>query len=157
MANHFVKSFSSNNESNISGPAASSSMMGDSSGYALNLSPDTHGHPVETLSGMALMLAEWSLVGRVFGHSGKLFGLSNKGLKHLGKHLGDFQKLDPGFTLNSQIDLGMQIASNTRNFVNNVNGSLGYEAMVMIGNSLVRVRAVVNASGNLRSVYIVTK
>lgn len=44
-------------------------------------------------------------------------------------------------------------AINSKNFVNEVNGSKGYEAIVKIGESSVRVRSVVNSPGNLRTVY----
>ncbi|MDP5210229.1 hypothetical protein [Microbulbifer sp. 2205BS26-8] len=80
-------------------------------------------------------------------------GISKKGLKHLSKHLKDFKKFDSKFSLDDQVELGKKIASNPSNLVNVRNGSQGFESVVKIGESSVRVRAVVNASGNLRSVY----
>ncbi len=84
-------------------------------------------------------------------------GTSKKGLKHIAKHTEEFKALDKSFTLEKQVDLGKQIAGNPKNLVNKVNGSKGYEAIVKIGESNVRVRAVVNSSGNLRSVYPIMK
>ncbi|WP_179957524.1 RHS repeat-associated core domain-containing protein [Exilibacterium tricleocarpae] len=79
--------------------------------------------------------------------------LSKNGLKHLKKHLKDFQKLDPNFNLRDQIRLGRKIASNPENLVNTKNGSQAFQAVVNVGGNSITVRSVVNSSGNLRSVF----
>lgn len=80
-------------------------------------------------------------------------GTSKKGLKHIGKHTDEFKQFDSSFTIKKQVDLGKRIAGNPKNLVNESNGSKGYEAIVKIGEAKVKVRSVVNSSGNLRTVY----
>lgn len=84
-------------------------------------------------------------------------GISKKGVKHMKKHLKDFKALDPEFTIEQQIDLGIKIASNPNNFSGSANGSKTYKAFATIGESDYMVVSVLNASGNLRTVYPVTK
>ena len=84
-------------------------------------------------------------------------GLSKKGLKYLGRHTNDFRQFDPNFSLDNQIALGRRIASNPQNLVNSRNGSQGFESIVNIGGTNVRVRSVINSSGNLRNVFPVTR
>jgi hypothetical protein len=89
----------------------------------------------------------------VIGVAKSVIGTSKKGIKHIAKHTDDFKKFDSSFNLDKQIEIGKKIASNPKNFINEVNDSKGYEAIVKIGEFDVRVRSVVNSSGNLRNVY----
>ncbi|WP_220814068.1 RHS repeat-associated core domain-containing protein [Pseudomonas paralcaligenes] len=82
-------------------------------------------------------------------------GISNKNLKHTGKHLPQFQQLDPAFTLQNQVNLGQRIASNPSNFVGASGGRSAYQTNATIGGKSVPVRVVVNSSNNIRTVYIV--
>ncbi len=82
-------------------------------------------------------------------------GISNKNLKHTGKHLPQFQRLDPAFTLQNQVNLGQRIASNPSNFVGASGGRSAYQANATIGGKVVSVKVVVNSSNNIRTVYIV--
>ncbi|MBB3062446.1 RHS repeat-associated core domain-containing protein [Microbulbifer rhizosphaerae] len=132
---------------------ATSSLIGDSSGF---ITRDSYGHPVDSELGALFYLAEWLSGAKAtsFLKGEKIaIGISKKGLKHLKKHLKDFQKLDSNFTLKDQIKLGKKIAGNPANLVNVRNGSRGFEAVVNVGGNSVQVRAVLNAAGNLRSVY----
>ncbi|MFD1584227.1 RHS repeat-associated core domain-containing protein [Microbulbifer halophilus] len=132
---------------------ATSSLIGDSSGF---ITRDSFGNPVDSGLGALFFLAEWlsgAKATSLLKGEKIAIGISKKGLKHLKKHLKDFQKLDSNFTLKDQIKIGKKIAGNPANLINVRNGSRGFEAVVNVGGNSVQVRAVLNAAGNLRSVY----
>lgn len=83
-----------------------------------------------------------------------LEGVSKGNLKHIAKHLDQFRKLDPSMTLEEVVSLGKQIASRSENLVGTPGGRKVFEEAVNIGGKQVKVRAVVNPTGGLRSVHI---
>jgi hypothetical protein len=92
--------------------------------------------------------------------------VTNKNRKHIAKHLPDFQRINPNYTLDDVIAIGQMIAQNSDNLVSTSGGSQAYEQSIIIIYSPpnspmmpfnvfnVKVRAVVNAIGNLRTVHI---
>jgi hypothetical protein len=82
-------------------------------------------------------------------------GISKKNLKHVGKHLHQFQQLDPSFSLQNQVNLGQRIASNPSNYVSSSGGRAAYQGNATIGGKTVPVKVVVNSSNNIRTIYIV--
>ena len=80
-------------------------------------------------------------------------GISKKGLKHISHHLKDFKKIDKNISIEDIVKIGKEVASNPSNLVNVRNGSQGFEAVMNIGGKSIKIRSVVNSSGNLRSVY----
>ncbi|MGK7893198.1 MAG: hypothetical protein AB4372_06090 [Xenococcus sp. (in: cyanobacteria)] len=80
--------------------------------------------------------------------------ISNKNLKHIRKHLSEFQKYDSTITINDVIKLGENIAQNTENLISTPSGKQVFEKDVTLGEQMVRVRVVRNPLGNLRSVHI---
>ncbi len=81
-------------------------------------------------------------------------GTSKKNLKHINKHLGQFQKLNPNFTLQQQVNLGQRIASNPQNYIGSSGGRAAYQANITISGQTVPVRVVVNSVNNIRTIYI---
>ncbi|MGH9396162.1 MAG: hypothetical protein ACRD18_04855 [Terriglobia bacterium] len=77
-------------------------------------------------------------------------GESVNTLKHVAKHLPEFKKLDPTADLRQIITLGQGIV---RSGIQT--GPRTFEDTLSVGGSMVRVRAVLNYTGRLRSVYIV--
>ncbi|HEX2211914.1 MAG TPA: RHS repeat-associated core domain-containing protein, partial [Mycobacterium sp.] len=75
-------------------------------------------------------------------------------LKHISKHLGEFQKIDSKMTLDGVVKLGKSIAGNADNLIGTPGGRKVYEAVVKVGDQELRVRAVLNPEGGLRSVNI---
>ena len=80
--------------------------------------------------------------------------LSSRNLKHIQKHLADFQKLNPSLALEDVVSLGQHIASRPENLLGTPGGRKVFEEVVAIGDQQVRVRVVLNPSGVLRSVHI---
>lgn len=80
--------------------------------------------------------------------------LSKRNLKHISKHLSAFQKLDSSMTIEKVVDLGQKIASKTGNLVGTPGGRKVFEEVVDVGGRQVKVRAVLNQNGGLRSVHI---
>ena len=80
--------------------------------------------------------------------------ISKRNLKHIRKHLPEFQKYDSTITINDVILLGENIAQNPENLINIPSGRQVFEKDIIIGEQLVRVRVVRNPLGNLRSVHI---
>ncbi|MFB2920382.1 hypothetical protein [Aerosakkonema funiforme] len=80
--------------------------------------------------------------------------MSQRNLKHISKHLSDFQQYDPNLSLDDIVKLGLEIASRRENLIATPGGRQVFEQNVMIGNQQVIVRAVLNQIGNLRSVHI---
>lgn len=80
--------------------------------------------------------------------------ISQRNLKHIRKHLSEFQKYDLTITINDVILLGEKIAQNPENLISTPSGRQVFEQDVIIGEQLLRVRVVLNPLGNLRSVHI---
>ncbi len=87
------------------------------------------------------------------GPGGKL-GVSAKGLKHIAKHLSQFQALNPRATLGGIVRLGQRIASNSNNLIGTPGGRQVFQQSVNIGGNQVPVRVVLNPNGGLRSIHI---
>jgi len=79
--------------------------------------------------------------------------VSSRNLKHILKHLVDFQALDYTISLEDIVRLGRQIASRPENMIGTSGGRKTFEEIVTIGSEQVRVRVVLNPSGGLRSVH----
>ncbi len=75
--------------------------------------------------------------------------LSNNSLKHIAKHLDEFQKLDPFLTMNNIVDIGTDVAQTGSQVAGNA-----FVKTVQIGGKEVTVRAVLNSNNALRSVHI---
>ncbi len=80
--------------------------------------------------------------------------LSKNNLRHISKHLSEFQKYDPNMTLRNLVDLGHKIISNTNNLIATPGGREVFEETVEIGSKSLIVRAVLNTAGKLNSVQI---
>ena len=80
--------------------------------------------------------------------------VSNKNLKHISKHLPDFQEYESSITLDDVAQLGIEVASRPENLIGTPSGRQVFEQNVMLGGQEVRVRAVLNSIGSLRSVHI---
>lgn len=80
--------------------------------------------------------------------------VSKRNLKHISKHLPEFQKLDSSMTIEKVVDLGQKIASKAGNLVGTPGGRKVFEEVVDVGGRQVKVRAVLNQNGGLRSVHI---
>ncbi|MGH9356218.1 MAG: RHS repeat-associated core domain-containing protein, partial [Terriglobia bacterium] len=76
--------------------------------------------------------------------------VSARNLKHIAQHLPEFQELDPSATVEDLVRIGKDVAR-----TGNRTGALTFEKTVQIGGIEVKVRAVLNAVGRLRTVYIV--
>jgi hypothetical protein len=83
-----------------------------------------------------------------------LEGLSKKSLKHINKHLKEFQKLNSKIDLNDVVNLGHKISTNSKNLIGTPGGRQVFEEVVNLGGKSTRVRAVLNTAGKLRSVNI---
>ena len=79
--------------------------------------------------------------------------VSSRNLKHMLKHLADFQALDHALSLEDIVRLGQQIASRPENIIGTPGGRKTFEEMVIMGSQQIRVRVVLNPSGGLRSVH----
>ncbi len=75
--------------------------------------------------------------------------LSNNSLKHIVKHLDEFQKLDPSMTMNKLVDIGTDVVQTGSQI-----GGSAFTKTVQIGGHQVMVRAVVNNNHALRSIHI---
>jgi hypothetical protein len=80
--------------------------------------------------------------------------VSNRNLKHIKKHLPEFQKYDPNFTLNDLIKLGQAISQNSLNFISTSGGRQIFEKTVKMEEHYIKVRVVLNPLGNIRSIHI---
>ncbi len=80
--------------------------------------------------------------------------VSKGNLKHIAKHLEEFRRLDPSMTTERLVELGNQIASRAENLVGTPGSRKVFEQVVNIGGQQVKVRAVLNPVGGLRSVHI---
>jgi hypothetical protein len=83
-----------------------------------------------------------------------LENLSQSNLKHIRKHLPEFQRYDANLTLENIVQLGEEIASHPENLISNPGGRQVFEQDVVLGGQQVRVRCVLNPLGNLRSIHI---
>jgi RHS repeat-associated protein len=75
--------------------------------------------------------------------------LSNNSLKHIAKHLEEFQALDPSMTMDKIIAIGTEVAQTGSQVAGNA-----FTKTVQIGGQEVTVRAVLNSNNALRSVHI---
>jgi len=75
--------------------------------------------------------------------------LSNNSLKHIAKHLDEFQKLDSSITMNKLVDIGTNVAQTGSQVAGNA-----FAKTVKVGGREVTVRAVLNSNNALRSVHI---
>ena len=98
------------------------------------------------LVGMTLIGPEEEGLGSV----SEELGVSINSLKHIGKHLDEFQELDPTVNLRKLVKIGQDVAK-----TGTQTGTRTWEKIVDVGGSSVLVRAVKNYAGGLRSVYIV--
>jgi len=83
-----------------------------------------------------------------------LENLSNKNLKHINKHLPEFQQYDANLTLDDIVKLCQEIAKRPENFIGTPGERQIFEQDVMLGEHPLRVRVVLNAIGSIRSVHI---
>ncbi|MGH9967448.1 MAG: hypothetical protein ACREBG_06395 [Pyrinomonadaceae bacterium] len=83
-----------------------------------------------------------------------VIGVSKGNLKHIGKHLDSFRRLDPSMTVDKLVELGHQIAGRAENLIGSPGGRKVFEEVVNVGGKEVKVRAVLNPAGGLRSVHI---
>jgi hypothetical protein len=60
--------------------------------------------------------------------------VSKRNLKHIRKHLFDFQKLDPAISLEDVVDLAQKIAGRPANLLGTSGGRKIFEEMVSIDN-----------------------
>ncbi len=74
--------------------------------------------------------------------------------KHIAKHLKAFQELEPGMTLEDVIDLGIEIASDIRNYFKTKGDNMAFGKTLKIGGQIVNVRAVLYRERHLRNVFI---
>jgi RHS repeat-associated protein len=87
----------------------------------------------------------------------ELAQVSKGNLKHIAQHLDEFKRLDPSMTVDKVVELGQQIVSKAENLVSTPGGRKVFDQIVNIGGKEVKVRAVLNPSGGLRSVFIKTR
>jgi RHS repeat-associated protein len=80
--------------------------------------------------------------------------LSKNNIKHVLKHLSEFVALDPTFTFEKQVELGLQIARDRANFLGKHGELFNFKGTALIGGIAASVFVVVAASGQLKSVYI---
>lgn len=80
--------------------------------------------------------------------------LSKRNIKHISKHLQEFQKYDATLTLNDIITLGSKIVENSENLIYISGERQIFEQTLNIGKQMIRVRVVLNPQGNLRSIHI---
>ncbi len=69
---------------------------------------------------------------------------------HPPKHVGEFQKLDGAIGLGEVIQIGRDVVKTGLQ-----TGTRSFEKVISVGGVTVRVRAVLNYAGRLRSVYVV--
>ena len=79
--------------------------------------------------------------------------ISSRNLKHIQKHLADFQVLDHTLSLKDIVRVGQQSASRPENRIGTPGGRKTFEEIVTIGSQQVRIRVVLNPAGGLRSVH----
>ena len=80
--------------------------------------------------------------------------ISKKNLKHINKHLAEFQKYDSSLNLEDLIMLGENIFQNSENLISIPSDRKVFEKNVKIGTKTVIVRVILNCFGILRSVHI---
>jgi hypothetical protein len=76
---------------------------------------------------------------------------AKRNCKHIAKHLKAFQELDPNMSLEDIIDLGIEIAGDSRNYFKTKGDN---KAFGTVGGRTVKVRAVLNRDRRLRTVFI---
>lgn len=78
--------------------------------------------------------------------------MSKKNLKHINKHLAEFQKYDSSLNLEDLIMLGENICQNSENLISTPSSDRKvFEKDVKIGTKTVRVRVIHNYFGIFRS------
>jgi RHS repeat-associated protein len=83
-----------------------------------------------------------------------LSGISKTNLKHIAKHLSEFQRLDSSMTLEKVVELGKNILSKGVNTSSRLSNAT-FEESVMIGGQQVTVKVVLNSEGAIRSIHLV--
>jgi hypothetical protein len=70
-------------------------------------------------------------------------------VKHMSKHLAEFQKISPGMTFEGMVSLGVDVVHTGRQVAGKA-----FTRTVTIGGRDVTVRAVLDGANKLRSVHI---
>ncbi|MDX1920249.1 MAG: Hint domain-containing protein [Candidatus Caenarcaniphilales bacterium] len=109
---------------------------------------------IGTAAGIVFSQVVGAFKGVINGNTANEIILSNKNLKHISRHLPEFQELDSTFTIDDLVNLGKQVASNPKNLVNTQGGNRAFDQTVKIGNQQVTVRSVLNSQNGLRTVHI---
>jgi len=79
--------------------------------------------------------------------------LSKNNIKHINKHVSDFQKFDKNMNLEKLIELGEKITK-IENYIGSPGGRANFQATVNIGGKNVNVRAVYDTANKLQTVFI---
>jgi RHS repeat-associated protein len=77
------------------------------------------------------------------------FTMSRGNVKHMSKHLAEFQKISPGMTFEGMVNLGVEVVHTGRQVAGKA-----FAKTVEIGGREVTVRAVLDGANKLRSVHI---
>ena len=80
--------------------------------------------------------------------------LTKKGVKHIRKHLGEFQSLDPSYTRDDLVNLGQRISQQWNLIERTKDNVRTYQQLIDFSGKLLKVRTIVNRAGNLRSVQL---
>jgi len=86
--------------------------------------------------------------GEELGALSEELGESINALKHIAKHLREFREFEPTISLREVIQLGQDVAKTGIQ-----TGPRTFEKSVSVGGESVRLKAVLNYAGRLRSVY----
>jgi RHS repeat-associated protein len=78
--------------------------------------------------------------------------VSKRNLKHIAKHLAEFQQIDPTITLEQVVEIGQQIAAKGTVSAARASNPVITE-VVQVGGRQVIVKVVLNSEGGIRSIY----
>lgn len=77
-------------------------------------------------------------------------GFSRNDFRHISKHLGEFQELDPELGMKQVVEMGRAIIGDTANKI----GARTFEKTMEIGGKNVVVRAIAKTTGGLKSIFV---
>ena len=109
-------------------------------------------HPEAFMAGTILMAGLADTPGP--SNVGALANISQRNLKHVAKHLSEFQKYDKRISLRDVVALGQRIVASAEGATGSAGGRSYFDKLVRVGSQLVRVRVVVNEHGAIRSIHI---